>query len=71
MSGKFSLGRHVRIVHVDEIPYGQKYSFLESTIDKTGVIREYLPESARYVVCLDEDGTLLPLSESCLENADE
>jgi hypothetical protein len=70
MSGKFRLGQRVRIVHVDEIPYGQKYSFLESTIDKTGVIREYIPESSRYTVCLDEDGTLLPLSESCLENAD-
>jgi hypothetical protein len=38
MSVKFTIGQRVRIVRVDDIPYGLKYSYLEATIDKTGVI---------------------------------
>ncbi len=63
MADKFAVGQRVRIVGVDDIPYGEKYSFLAATIDKPGVVQDV--ESARYLVRL-EDGTLLSLSESCL-----
>ncbi len=68
MSAKFTVGQRVRIVWVDDIPYGQKYSFLEATIDKTGVIQEYNAQSAKYVVRLD-DGSLISLTENAMEKA--
>jgi hypothetical protein len=68
MSTKFRVGQRVRIIRVDEIPYGQKYSYLEATIDKTGVIQDN--EASRYVVRLDEDGSLVSLTESCLQEAE-
>ena len=71
MSSKFIVGQRVRIIGVDDIPYGQKYSFLASTIDKTGVIEEIEAPSARYVVKLDEDGSLVSFSESCLQEVGE
>ena len=67
MSDKFVVGQRVRIVRVDDIPYGMKYSYLEATIDKTGVIREYDPQSSKYIVFLDEDGSPVILTASCLE----
>ncbi len=68
MSHKFTAGQRVRIVRVDEIPYGQKYSFLQATIDRTGVVQEATDQS--YLIRLDEDGSVLNLSESCLEKAE-
>jgi len=70
MSAKFSVGQRVRIVWVDDIPYGQKYSFLEATIDKTGVIREYDAQMAKYVVRLDDDGSLIRLTENAMEKVE-
>jgi hypothetical protein len=69
MSDTFTVGQRVRIVRVDDIPYGLKYSYLEATIDKTGVVQEYDADSSRYVVRLDEDGSLISLAASCLEDA--
>ena len=69
MSAKFTVGQRVRIVRVDDIPYGLKYSFLEATIDKTGVVQEINTQSSRYVVRLDEDGSLISLTEDALEAA--
>ena len=69
MSTKFTLGQRVRIVRVDDIPYGFKYSYLEATIDKTGVIQDIDTQSSRYVLRLDEDGNLISLTENCLEEA--
>jgi len=71
MSGKFDVGQRVRIVGVDDIPYGEKYSYLAATLDKIGVIQENMAPSARYVVRLDEDGSLVSLSESCLQEVGE
>jgi hypothetical protein len=68
VSDKFVSGQRVRIVRVDDIPYGQKYSYLESTIDRTGVIQA--AESSQYVVRMDGDGSLASFSEGCLEKAD-
>ena len=59
MSAKFETGQRVRIIGVDDIPYGQKYSYLESTIDKTGVIEELNDQTSRYIVRLDDDGNLI------------
>ncbi len=70
MSAKFTAGQRVRIVRIDDIPYGLKYSYLEATIDKTGVIQEYDAQSSRYIVRLDEDGSLLSLTENALEEAE-
>ena len=67
MTRKFTVGQRVRIVGVDDIPYGQKYSYLESTMDRTGVIQEY--DERSYVVRLDEDGSLLSFTGGCLEEA--
>ncbi len=67
MSARFTVGQRVRIVRVDDIPYGQKYSFLEATIDKTGVVQQHNTESSKYVVRLDEDGSLISLTEDALE----
>ena len=70
MSAKFKIGQKVRIVRVDEIPYGLKYSFLEKYLDSTGVIAEDLTVVRGknvYVVRLDEDGSLISLSENALE----
>ncbi len=69
MSAKFSAGQRVRIVRVDDIPYGLKYSYLEATLDKTGVVQEIDEELSSYVIRLDEDGSLISVSESCLEEA--
>ena len=69
MSAKFSVGQQVRIVRVDDIPYGQKYSYLEATLDKTGVVQEIEEQSSSYVIRLDDDGSLISVSESCLEEA--
>ena len=69
MSTKFTKGQRVRIIRVDDIPYGQKYSYLEATLDKTGVIREYDAQSSKYVVRVEEDGSLISLTENCLEEA--
>jgi len=71
MSGKFIIGQRVRVVGVDDIPYGQKYSYLAATLDKTGVIQEITTQSNRYVVRMDEDGELASLSESCLQEVGE
>ena len=70
MSTKFTVGQRVRIIRVDDIPYGLKYSYLEATIDKTGVIQENNARSSKYVVRLDEDGSLISLSENTLEEAE-
>ena len=67
MNAKYKTGQRVRIISVDDIPYGLKYSFLESTIDKTGVIQENNYQSSKYIIRLDEDGSLISLSESSLE----
>ncbi len=67
MSAKFTVGQRVRIVRVDDIPYGLKYSYLEATIDKTGIIQEYDTQSSQYIVRLDEDGSLISISENCLD----
>jgi hypothetical protein len=67
MSAKFTTGQRVRIIRVDDIPYGLKYSYLEATIDKTGVIQENDAQSSKYVVRLDKDGSLISLTENCLE----
>ncbi len=69
MSRKFAEGQRVRIIRVDDIPYGQKYSYLESTIDKTGVVQDN-SRSCTYVIRLDEDASLLELTESCLQEAE-
>jgi hypothetical protein len=71
MSGKFAVGQRVRIIRVDDIPYGLKYSFLESIIDKTGIIQEDNSQLSNYIVCLDEDGRLISLSENALEEVDQ
>ena len=65
----FTVGQRVRIMRVDDIPYGLKYSYLEATLDKTGVIQEKIAQSASFIVRLDEDGSLISISESCLEPA--
>jgi len=70
VSDGFRVGQRVRIIRVDDIPYGQKYSYLESTIDKTGVVQEAGAQPCRYLVRLDEDGSLLSLTESCLEKVE-
>ena len=70
MSAKFTAGQRVRIIRVDDIPYGLKYSYLEATIDKTGVIQEYNAQSSKYVVRLDEDESLINLTENALEEAE-
>jgi hypothetical protein len=70
MSAKFTVGQRVRIVWVDDIPYGLKYSYLEATIDKTGVIQEYNTQSSKYVVRLDHDGSLINLTGNALEEVD-
>lgn len=70
MNTKFKIGQRVRIVSVDDIPYGLKYSFLESTIDKTGVIQEYDAPSSKYIIRLDEDGSPISLSESSLQEVE-
>ena len=70
MSAKFMAGQRVRIVRVDDIPYGLKYSYLEATIDKTGVIQKYNAQSSKYIVRLDGDGSLINLSENTLEKAE-
>jgi hypothetical protein len=69
VSAKFTVGQRVRIVRVDDIPYGLKYSYLEATIDKTGVIQENNAQSPQYVVRLDSDGSLISLTENALEKA--
>ncbi len=69
MSHKFNVGQRVRIIAVDDIPYGLKYSYLEATIDKTGVVQENDAQSSRYVIRLDKDGSLIHLTESSLEEA--
>jgi hypothetical protein len=70
MSAKFTAGQRVRIVRVDDIPYGQKYSYLAATLDKTGVIQEEDIQTSRYLIRLDEDGSLISLTENALEKAD-
>jgi hypothetical protein len=68
---KFKAGQKVRIVRVDEIPYGLKYSFLEQYLDKTGVIQEVQPGANQgkntYTVRIDRDNSLITLSENALE----
>lgn len=68
MGAKYSRGQRVKIISVDEIPYGLKYSFLETTLGKTGVVQDYNAQSSKYIVRLDSDGGLISLSESSLEN---
>jgi hypothetical protein len=70
MSAKFTVGQRVRIVRVDDIPYGQKYSFLEATIDKTGVVQENDTQASKYLVRLDENGSLISLTEGALEKVE-
>ena len=70
MSAKFTVGQRVRIIRVDDIPYGLKYSYLQATIDKTGVIQENNAQSSKYVIRLDEDGSLISLTENALEDAE-
>jgi len=70
MSAKFTVGQRVRIIRVDDIPYGLKYLYLEATIDKTGVIQENNAQSSKYVIRLDEDGSLISLTENALEDAE-
>jgi len=67
VSADFAVGQRVRIVRVDEIPYGLKYSYLASTIDKTAVVVEFDAASSRYLVRLDDDGEMLTLSANTLE----
>jgi len=67
MSAKFAVGQRVRVIRVDDIPYGLKYSYLEAIIDKTGVIQEDNAQSSKYIVRLDADGSLISLSENALE----
>jgi hypothetical protein len=67
MSAKFAVGQRVRVIRVDDIPYGLKYSYLEATIDKTGVIQEANVQSSKYIVRLDADRTLISLSGNALE----
>jgi hypothetical protein len=67
MITKFTVAQRVRIIRLDDIPYGLKYSYLEATIDKTGVIQEINAQSSKYVVRLDEDGSLISLTENALE----
>ena len=69
MSHKFNIGQRVRIIAVDDIPYGLKYSYLAATIDKTGVIQEISAESSKYLIRLDEDGSKISLTENALEAA--
>ena len=69
LNAGFTVGQRVRIVRVDDIPYGLKYSYLEGTLDKTGVIQEKIAQSASFIVRLDEDGSLISISEGCLEAA--
>jgi hypothetical protein len=69
MGHKFNIGQRVRIIAVDDIPYGLKYSYLDSTINKTGVIQEYDTHSSKYVIRLDQDGNVTSISESALETA--
>jgi len=69
MSHKFNIGQRVRIIAVDDIPYGLKYSYLEATINKTGVIQEYNTQSSKYVIRLEEDGSLTAITETGLEEA--
>ncbi len=69
MSDKYSIGQRVRIIRVDNIPYGLKYSYLEATIDKIGVIQDKNAQSSTYVVRLDDDGSLINVTENCLEEA--
>ena len=69
MSPKFKVGQRVRIIAVDDIPYGLKYSYLDSTINKTGVIQEYDTHYSKYVIRLDQDGSVTSISESALEEA--
>jgi hypothetical protein len=70
MSAKFSPGQRVRIVRVDDIPYGLKYSYLEAIIDKTGVIQEIDAQSANYIVRLDSDESLISITENCLDETE-
>ena len=67
MSDEFSPGQRVRIIRVDDIPYGLKYSYLAATMDKTGVVREKDSQSSNYIVRLDDDGSLISISGNCLE----
>jgi hypothetical protein len=71
MSARFKAGQRVRIVRVDDIPYGQKYSYLEAMMDKTGIVQD--SEASLYVVRLDGDGSLVSLTEGCLiiDDSDE
>jgi len=69
VSARFTTGQRVRIIRVDDIPYGLKYSYLEATIDKIGVIQGKDSESANYYVRLDDDGSIITISENCLEEA--
>jgi hypothetical protein len=69
MSARFNSGQRVRIIRVDEIPYGLKYSYLEATIDKIGVIQGKDSESSNYFVRLEDDGSVISISENCLEEA--
>jgi hypothetical protein len=67
MSAGFTVGQQVRIVRVDDIPYGLKYSYLEATLDQTGVIQEKIAQPDSYMVRLEADGSLISISASCLE----
>jgi hypothetical protein len=67
VSAVFTVGQRVRIVRVDDIPYGLKYSYLEATLDQTGVIQEKVAHSTSYIMRLDDDGSLISISASCLE----
>jgi hypothetical protein len=69
MSARFRVGQRVRIVRVDDIPYGQKYSYLEAMMDKTGIVQD--SESSLYLIRLDGDGSLVSLTEGCLIDASE
>jgi hypothetical protein len=69
MSQIFITGQRVRIIRVDDIPYGQKYSYLEATLDKTGVIQGKNDQSSGYLVLLEQDGSLIEVTEGCLEIA--
>jgi hypothetical protein len=67
MKCKFAIGQQVKIVRVDDIPYGMKYSYLEATLDQTGVIHDFDAETARYTLRLDAGGDLITISEGALE----
>jgi|WetSurMetagenome_2_1015567.scaffolds.fasta_scaffold255191_2 hypothetical protein len=69
MSAKFAPGQRVRIAWVDEIPYGLKYSYLDATLDKTGVIQQYDARTSKYLVRLDKDGSFISLTEGALKEA--